>query len=86
MEKVDVTECIRVARETTEVLHNNFEGAYRWARWLAGIPRYLEYRRIAKAVVLQRREITEAGAVYLREILTGQSSCVREDDGDVKGD
>ena len=80
MEKVDVTECIRVTREATEVLHNNIDGAYRWARWLAGIPRYLEYRRIAKAVVLQRREITEAGAVYLREILTGQSSCVRDEE------
>jgi len=80
LERVDVKQCLRVAREQTEVVHSTLQGAFRWARWLAGFPRYLEYRRIAKVVALQRKQLDEAGAVYLREILKGQSHCVKVDD------
>lgn len=86
MEKVDVSECLKVARETTSTMHTNLQAAYRWSRWMAGLPRYLEYKKIAKAVSLQKREINEAGAAFLREILKGQSHCVGEGGDDDEDD
>jgi hypothetical protein len=82
LEKVDVKMCLRVAREQSEPVHSMLQGAYRWARWMTGLPRYLEYRRYAKVLTQQRKQLDEAGAVFLREILKGQSHAVSVEDGD----
>lgn len=82
LEKVDVKMCLRVAREQSEPVHSILQGAYRWARWMTGLPRYLEYRRYAKVLTQQRKQLEEAGAVFLREILKGQSHAVSVEDGD----
>jgi hypothetical protein len=48
--------------------------------WWKGIPQYLEYRKITRALVLYNDEINEHGALYLEEILTGQSHLIDDDD------
>ena len=72
-DKVGISECLRIAFEETDQLHTYPQAAFRWARFLVGLPRYLEYKRVARTVALQKREINEQGAVFLREILKGQS-------------
>lgn len=75
-DKVGVSECLRIAFEETDRVHSLPQAAYRWGRFFMGLPRYLEYKRVARTVTLQKREINERGATFLREIIKGQSHTI----------
>ena len=81
-DKVGVAECLRVAFEETDRVHSLPQAAYRWGRFFIGLPRYLEYKRVARTVTLQKREINERGATFLREIIKGQSHTIAGFDED----
>jgi hypothetical protein len=80
MDTVDILEVCNHAKITAS---NNFifpQKILRGLLWWKGIPQYLEYRKITRALILYSDEINEHGALYLEELLTGQSHLIDNDD------
>ena len=80
METVDILEVCKHAKVTAS---NNLifpQKILRGLLWWKGIPNYLEYRKITRKLIVYSEEINEHGALFLEEILTGQSHLIDNDD------
>ena len=80
MESVDILEVCKHAKVTAS---NNLmfpQKILRGLLWWKGISNYLEYRKITRTLVLQSEEINEHGALFLEELLTGQSHLIDNDE------
>ena len=73
---VDVEEVIFCSRRQQALSMNFTQKIYRWLRWFVGIPRYMEYRRVVRTILLRNADINEIGSVYLKELMSGTSHCV----------
>ena len=78
-ELVDVEKIIFSSRRQEAVSMNRLQRVYRWARWCVGLPRYIEYGRVVRAVTNDQVAINKIGGMYLKEILTGTSHCLTVD-------
>jgi len=81
-DRVSVRDCLNTANNVTSEHHTKLQKATRWAKFFFGLPRYVEYCRVAKVISLQGKDVNKAGGDFLRELLTGQSHCVSGEDED----
>mgnify|MGYP006083613423 CR=1 FL=1 len=89
-ELVDVKELLKKAREETRDYFNSngyvgyLQSAKRWGNFFSmrsgGLGAYKHYFHIGKAMMKRGKQVNAAGAKYLREILTGQSHCVADEE------
>jgi len=91
---VDVRDCL--AQTNTEVSRTFRSGGFigtviglmqSGKRWLnygtqatGGLVHYFNYKRVGKALMTEGKQVNKEGAKYLREIISGQSHCVTEDE------
>ena len=72
---VDIESVIFSSRRDEAMNMHMGQSFYRWCRFPFGLPRYLEYKRTVTILSKHRKEITQIGAMFLKELVEGTSHC-----------